>query len=120
MSAVANRHGIAITPVVTTAGTVNTTARLLTFTEDGTIAGNSIYVRPCWVSNLDADTDMYVRVNGTTAAPASATVFDYIVGPRTTRDVSEGGIIQVQTLSVWVPTGVSAVTDVVASGMRPG
>ena len=113
------RGGLSDVPVTITAGVVNTTARTLAFLDPNVAGGSNSYARPCLVTNLDADTAFMVRVNGTDAAPASATVFDFLIAPRATVDVSLEGRIQVSTLSIWFPTGVSAVTDAVVSGWQP-
>lgn len=123
MGAMIVRGGPSVAPVTVTAGAVNGTARLLAFTRDGLVpdanGANLLYTRPCLVTNLDADTAFMVRVNGTTADPATATDFDFLIPFRQTVDVSLGGRIQVSTLSIFFPTGVSAVTDAVVRGWEP-
>lgn len=118
MSAQAVRSGQSAIPTVAVAGVINTTARHLRFLENG----RPIYVRPCLVTNIDADTAFFVLVNADQTGAgdtASLTLFDFRVGPGATVDVTLGGRIAVESLSIFMPTGVSAVTDAVVSGWLP-
>lgn len=103
MSASANKVGASIAPVVTTAGTVGTTDRVVEFRS----GGRAIWVRPVFVTNLDTANALFVKINGSDANSASATDFDIRIpamtaaGIDTTREITADGIINVQTLSIF-------------------
>lgn len=103
MSAMANRHGVSVAPTVTTAGTVGTNDRVVQFQE----TGRPTSCRPVYVTNLDAANALFVKLNGSDANPASATSFDIRIpaltdaGIHTTVEITAGGIINVNTLSIF-------------------
>lgn len=118
MSAVANRGGAPIAAVVTSAGTINSTPNVYGFFNGTTSSDPVISVRPCLVSNKNATAAnvAYVKVN---QLDASGTVHHVIVPAGTTVDVSFGGRVNVQTLSVFMAAGAASYADINVWGWKP-
>lgn len=97
--AVSGRTGTPQTPTTTTDGVVNTTAREVEFQD---AAGGTSYARPCVVTNTDGTNILYVLVN-----ESGATASNFLVSLNVLQavDVSFGGRLNVQTLSLWYAAG---------------
>lgn len=106
------RSGESVAPVVTTAGVEGTSAQLYTFPID---------VRPCRISLMEGGV-AYIKVNGTDAAPASTTDFDFARNGAATgeADLSVGGLVNVKTVSVFTTAGATTIYDtLVLRGWTP-
>ncbi len=112
MSANKTRNGPALHATVTTAGVINTSAEESQFIF---ASGADAYCRPAVIHNNHATVDAYIKVNAT---GATASDFDFKVGPDEYLDTSLGNVINVETISVYMATG-GAFADVRTFGWNP-
>jgi len=100
-------RGLSISPTIVTNPVVNTTAGLYEFRKAQTgDPDHKTECSPVYVANRDSDTEIYVKINGTTAAPASATNYDVVIEAESLLELTREQIA-IQTLSIWFPTGGS-------------
>ncbi len=101
MSANANRTGAPVAAAITTAGTPGSVTEVRTFASPA---------RPVYVTNCEGAEALFVKVN---AADASAT--DYLVKLATgeTAELSQGGIVNVQSVSLYFAAAAYAKAKVV-------
>ncbi len=80
-----------VTPVA------NTTAGIWTFDKPQS---------PCLLSN-DSTKRVHVKLNAGTSDGASVVAgdYDFVLADGETRDLSQGGAVQIKNVSVWFPTG---------------
>lgn len=84
------RAGPPSTPTTTTAGVEGTSAMEVEFDK---------YARPCYVNNVNADTEvLYVKVNETGATAAD---YHYRLAANTGMDVSLEGQVNVKSVSLY-------------------
>lgn len=100
--------------IVTTSGVVGASDQVWHFRQPEAAGGLPVYVRPCWVSNKHGTISIYVKVN---EIDASDTDHHIIIAPGQTRDVSEGGQVNVNFVSVYI-AATAAYTDVQVHGMK--
>lgn len=98
--------------VVVTAGVVGTSPEVYDFHTGEVAGGAKQYVRPCILTNKHATINMYVKVN---EANASDTDHHFLLKALSSLDVSVGGIVNVDTVSVYI-AATAAFTDLQVHG----
>ena len=99
----APKGGAPVTPAVTTAGTPGTSAQVWTFTRGS--------VRPCFVGNTSSTTVLFLKVNSADAVTAT----DWVISIPSLGwyDVSQEGLINVDSIKAWMAVGGSFASIVI-------